>query len=166
MVRLFAAIWITAMLAASSFASLILHIDQPLRDAELGEYLLYTGSITYTGENEVEIYGVGFHAPDGFLSDFQGHLNFDSMTPGSTYTGELFSVRIDDRTTYETHTASVNLVGHDKISNEIVSDSKLITVNFVPEPATMLALIPAIGLLLRRRQRGNGCNPVDKMGTI
>jgi hypothetical protein len=157
MVRFLAAIWFAACLAVSASASLILTIDLQEREAELGESLLYTGSLTYTGENTIELYGIGFYGPDGFVSDFNplvGHIK--EMAPGDTYTGELFNFRINPGTTYGSHTARIDAVGFDSITNTMVTDSKFVTVNVVPEPASLLVLASALGLFLRRRGRPAG----------
>ncbi|MEZ0326617.1 MAG: hypothetical protein ACAH95_11995 [Fimbriimonas sp.] len=156
MVRLLAAIWIAIAFAASASAGIILTIDQPVRDADRNDWLLYTGSFTYTGERDIELWGIGFYAPSGFVSDFREHVYQESMSPGSTYTGDLFSFRIDDMATYETHTARIDVAGYDPITHTMVVDSQFVTVNVVPEPATLLVLAPAMGLLFRRRRLAMG----------
>jgi hypothetical protein len=152
MVRLLVAIWLSATLAVSASASLLVTIDEPYREAELGEYLLYTGTISYTGDAPINI-GVGFYAPDGFTADWQGRLGIGEMAPNSTYTGNLFSFRIDDRTNYGLHESRIDFVGYNPANSDMYMDTHTIQVNVVPEPATFLALAPALGLLLRRRAR-------------
>jgi hypothetical protein len=148
---------IIALIAAHASAGVSLDLDQPYREAERGDYLIYTGSITNTGDRVLQV-GIGFYGPDGFIRDWYSNLGFNELAPGYTYTGELFSFFIDGAASYDLHEARIDLAGYDLYDSEMFVDTKYITVDVVPEPSTAWLLLPLLGLFARRR-----CGkPVDK----
>ncbi|MDX2154038.1 MAG: PEP-CTERM sorting domain-containing protein [Bryobacteraceae bacterium] len=141
-------------------------LDNSTRVAMPGEILVFAGSITNEGTDEVFLNGTSFTVSSVllWLDDNPFYLNTPvTLVGGAHFYGELFTVAIDSLAEPGTYTGTFTILGgSDAQAFDVVGINSFdVTVSTVPEPSTVAMLISAAALLALYRCNVSRCRSTD-----
>jgi hypothetical protein len=146
------AVAVAFILVALARGDVQLEIFEPNREALPGGELVFSGTITNASDFDLDVWGMGWYAPSGFVGEFQPLFFTERMDPHESYTGELFRIVVNTDASYELHSARIDFSGWDMGADDYRVASQMISVAVVPEPASVLGFLLGATLLLCRRR--------------
>lgn len=161
-------------------AEIVLSLDQLSQAGNPGQTLIFTGTILNGGVSDVYLNGLSFNVASRDLT-FDGTPFFTyaplSLSGGSSYSGPLFDIIVDASPSPGMFVNTFALLGgQDSVTfDEVAATNFTVSVNSVPEPAsiTLLAsgIIGVLGVSGRRLLDGkppkaSSVNPWPRRGLV